>query len=305
MIRRLRLPMALLNAWLVSQSLDHVSSTAAYKLRLWKENRAKLSDIKNDLIAYVNEALEDARKHLRRGFEDPLSSYVDPSIDPAMHYPAILHQITLQGYLGELLGGIATEHWGSHGLNDWLIPAYLFRTHEVEFQHLESINQKLAAGEAYAADSERAQRPGRTGDDVVAFRMNSDNQIVGILTIEAKCVGTHKSQIVSDAHEKLSEGLDIPVSVRELINLLADYDTPDANKWRQALLALRSGVHTARQRYDAVSYASSTHPKQNSRQSWLPTDSEHESYKGKRKLEAFEFHLDDLKSAIGIIFRDE
>jgi hypothetical protein len=119
---------------------------------------------------------------LRRGFEDALSPFEDergdPTVadqeDPAENYPALLHQLTLQGYLGETLACLAVEHWGALGQTDWVVPAFLFRFHDVEFQHLEIINQRLRDGEEHQPDASQEMRPGRTGDDGIAFRIRAD-----------------------------------------------------------------------------------------------------------------------------------
>ena len=170
MIRFRRLTPALLDAWLVNQGLANVH--VSYRLRVWRENRAELAAIRDEMVAYLDEAFDDARRRIRRGFEDDLSPFNDPAHDPAANYPALLHRITLQGYLGETLAVLAVEHWGAHGHVDWIVPAFLFRLHDQEFQHLESINEQLRAGEAYDPDRIAERRPGRTGDDGLAFRLN-------------------------------------------------------------------------------------------------------------------------------------
>jgi hypothetical protein len=158
MIRFRRLTPALLNAWLVNQ---HLASThARYRLRVWRENQAALAAIRNEMVAYLEEAFEDARRRIRRGFEDDLSPFSDPALDPAANYPALLHRVTLQGYLGETLAVLAVEHWGAHGHMDWIVPAFLFRLHDQKFQHLEAINERLRAGEPYDPDQRAQQRPG-------------------------------------------------------------------------------------------------------------------------------------------------
>jgi hypothetical protein len=121
MIRFRRLTPALLNVWLVDQRL--ANARERYRLRLWRENRAGLAAIQDELVAYFDEAFEDARRRIRRGFEDDLSPFNDPTHDPAANYPALLHRTTLLGYLGETLAVLAVEHWGAHGHNDWVVPA--------------------------------------------------------------------------------------------------------------------------------------------------------------------------------------
>lgn len=38
--------------------------------------------------------------------------FSDPAPKPATNYPALLHRVTLQDYLGETLAVLAVEHWG-------------------------------------------------------------------------------------------------------------------------------------------------------------------------------------------------
>src|SRR5207245_1845984 len=123
-----------------------------YRLRLWQEVRGALPALLAELRLYADEALDDARLRLRRGFQDPLSPFADPDADPAANYPAALNRLTLQGYLGETLSGLAVEHWGALGHTDWHVPAFPFRLHDQEFQHLELINQRLRAGQAHEPD---------------------------------------------------------------------------------------------------------------------------------------------------------
>ena len=105
MIRFRRLTVGLLDAWLVDQRL--ANGHPRYRLRVWRENRDALAAIRGELISYIDEAFDDARRRIRRGFEDDLSPFNDKASDPAANYPAILHRVTLQGYFGETLGVIA------------------------------------------------------------------------------------------------------------------------------------------------------------------------------------------------------
>jgi len=159
----------LLDAWLVDQRIS--TAHARYRLRVWRENRASLVAIQPELIAYIDEAFDDARRRIRRGFEDNLSPFNDPATDPAASYPAFLHRVTLQGYLGEILALLAVEHWGAHGHTDWVVPAFLFRLHDVEFQHLEQINERLLHGEDYDPDHMAELRPGEFELDVQDARI--------------------------------------------------------------------------------------------------------------------------------------
>jgi hypothetical protein len=202
MIRFRRLTPALLDAWLVQHALPNPH--ARYRLRVWRESRSELTALRAELIAYFDEAFDDARRRIRAGFADDLSPFNDPARDPAANYPALLHRVTLQGYLGETLAGLAVEHWGAHGHIDWVVPAFLFRLHDQEFQHLESINERLLAGETYDPDNIAEQRPGRTGDDALAFRIDDQGVITDVLTLEAKCLAQNRSEKIKEAHAKLA-----------------------------------------------------------------------------------------------------
>src|SRR5687768_10236818 len=101
MIRVRRLTPALLDAWLVDQRVG--GNHARYRLRLWRDHAAALPALRDEIRAYIDEAFEDARRRLRRGFEDQLLPFDDPQIDPAANYPSALHRVTLQGYFGETL----------------------------------------------------------------------------------------------------------------------------------------------------------------------------------------------------------
>jgi hypothetical protein len=301
MIRFRRLTLALLDAWLVANPIPRAS--AQYRLRLWREDRVALQAILQELIPYLDEAFDDARRRIRRGFDDELSPFVGPANDPAANYPNLLHRVTLQGYLGEILGGMAVEHWGAEGGNDWAVPAFLFRLHDVEFQHLESLNQRLLAGEQYDPDAPTEQRPGRTGDDCLAFRMNDAKQIVDIITIESKCLGQNSNAKISAAHGKLAASSIRPSGVRELVNLLDEYDTPDAKAWQEALLRLWSGDFRAVGRSDGVAYACGCAPAQGDRVTWLNAQTPDALYTVTRNLEAMEFQLGDLTTLIDQLFR--
>lgn len=301
MIRFKRLPLQLLDAWLVDQRV--ASAHARYRLRVWRENRSALSGIRGELIAYIDEGFDDARRRIRRGFEDSLSPFNDPVSDPAANYPAVLHRNTLQGYFGEALAVVATEHWGAHGHTDWIVPAFLFRLHDQEFQHLEAINERLLAGEAYDPDRIAERRPGRTGDDAIAFRINRQNTITDVLTLEAKCLGENSTAKIEEAHKKLTAGTARPSGIRELINLLDEYETPSAQAWHEALLKLWRGGYQAATRHDGVAYACGRAPRQTGRDAWMPADAPHPAYTAARSLEATEFQFEDLATLVDAIYR--
>ncbi|MGO9237904.1 MAG: hypothetical protein ACLP4V_28875 [Methylocella sp.] len=302
MIRFLRLTPALLAGWLVDQGLPNVRGR--YRLRVWRENRVGLAALQAELIAYFDEAFDDARRRIRAGFEDDLSPFNDPAHDPAANYPAPLHHVTLRGYLGETLAVLAVEHWGAHGHNDWMVPAFLFRFHDQEFQHLESINERLRAGQLYDPDAVAALRPGRTGDDALAFRINDDAIITDVMTLEAKCLAQNSPDKIREAHEKLAAGGSLPSGVRELINLLKEYNTPEAKIWQQALLQLWRDGYRSVVRSDGVAYTCGRIPSRpEGRVAWLPTGTPHPAYTANRDLEGMEFQFADLSTIVDVLYR--
>ncbi len=301
MIRFKRLPLHLLDAWLVDQRL--ANGHERYRLRVWREDRTAFAAVQADLIAYLEEAFEDARRRIRRGFEDDLMPFNDAARDPAANYPASLHRVTLQGYLGETLAILAVEHWGAHGYTDWLVPAFLFRLHDLEFQHLETINERLLAGEDYDPDHAAELRPGRTGDDGLAFRMNGDNVITDVLTLEAKCLSRNSNAKIEEAHRKLAAGGSLPSGIRELINLLDDYDTPETQKWKGALLNLWRGGYRVAVRHDGIGYTCGRIPARPGHIAWMPVHSPHPAYTTTRKLEGMEFQFEDLSTVVDSLYR--
>ena len=301
MIRYRRLTPQLLDAWLVNQPVARAHSR--YRLRVWRENRAGLAAIQAELIAYVQEAFKDARRRIQGGFEDNLSPFSDPAVDPAANYPKLLHRVTLLGYLGETLAVLAVEHWGAHGHTDWVVPAFLFRLHDQEFQHLEAINERLLAGEAYDPDREAERRPGRTGDDGLAFRINGEATITDVLTLEAKCLAQNNNAKIEEAHKKLAAGGLRPSGVRELINLLEEYDTPEAQAWQEALLKLWRGGYEVATRHDGIGYTCGRVPAKMGRVAWMPADAPHPAYTARRGLEGMEFQFEDLTTVVDTLYR--
>lgn len=303
MIRIRRVTLQPLQAWLSPQTPN--APQPRYELRVWREVNGNLAAVRDELIAYVQEALDDARLRIRKGFEDPLSPFSDDADDPAANYPAMLNRITLQGYLGETFAGLVVEHFGAFGQNDWHIPAFLFRFHDTEFQHLDLINERLAAGEAHDRDAISERRPGRTGDDALAFRLDGAGKVTHVLALEAKCLVTSNTQTIEEAHAKLSLDAKRPSGIRELISLLSDYDTVEAEAWVERLLEFyRDGFKTAQHR-NGLAYTVGHWPvSPATRLSWLTPDGPHAAYTSSRPLEAMELQLSDLPGLVETLYRE-
>src|SRR3546814_8170687 len=71
-IRFRRLTPVSLNSWLVDQGIPQTHQR--YRLRVWREVHGALGALRVELIAYVQEALDDARRRIRSGFQDDLRS---------------------------------------------------------------------------------------------------------------------------------------------------------------------------------------------------------------------------------------
>ena len=302
MIRSRRVTLQPLNAWLVAQPLTSVNSK--YELRVWREVNANFGALRDELVAYAQEALDDARRRIRKGFEDPLSPFSDRVDDPAVHYPAMLNRITLQGYLGETLAGLAVEHFGALGEKDWHVPAFLFRFHDQEFQHLDLINERFIMGESHDPDAEAEKRPGRTGDDALAFQLDGEGKITHVLALEAKCLAVSNSAIIADAHGKLAAGTLRHSGIRELINLLSDYENTEAQAWVARLLELYRDGFKSVKRSDGLAYTVGNSPvKPKTRLSWLQANAPHASYTVDRQLDAMEFQITELKVLVDTLYR--
>lgn len=300
MIRKKKISLGRLKAWLVEQSLP-ISGNSKYVLRLRHADHASFPAIKKDLQEYIDEAHQDACERLRSSLADDLSPFQETPHDPAENYPGALHVITLKGYLGEVLAGLQVEHLGAHGKTGWCIPAYLFRHHDVELQHLEEINQRLRSGEDYDPDDPANKRPGRTGDDVLAFIMDDKEQILDVLVLEAKCVNPHHATTLAGAHAQVSKTRTPPIDTLRLLEILKNHDTKEAKSWQIALTNYYRTGHKSANRYNGVSYICTNTPKKMA--SWMPHDKPHDAYKATRRLEGIEVHMAEMEAVVKALYR--
>lgn len=246
------------------------------------------------LRTVVSKAHDDARQRLRRlatGSLDPLGEA--SGFDAAEGYPERLHIQTLKGYFGEILAGLAAEHLHSDS-GEWEVPAHLFRFHLVEFQQLAMMAQTGAPA---------ALRPGRTGEDCLAFRRNPDGWIIATLFCEAKCTADHDASMINKAHEQSSLSNLIPVDLLQLIAVLEESTDPAAAQWVEGLRRLLlKGPPEGYERRDQVTYVAGRKPAQKGRTSWIPPNKPHQKYTGGRRLHVFELHLDDVEDLINNVY---
>jgi hypothetical protein len=267
-----------------------------YQHALGQENGANRSTILPGLQILVSSAHEDARKRLRRlanGSLDPLSA--PGPRDPAEGYPERLHIQTLKGYFGEILAGAVAENLSPFG-KDWAVPAYLFRYHLVEFQQLAMMNQTGA---------DATLRPGRTGDDCLAFLRDSNGGIVAVLFCEAKCTADHDDGMIGDAHEKSSLPNLLPVDLLQLIEILEDSAVGDAKEWVMALRSLHlkgPNPPAPYERFDQVTYVCGRKPVRGGRESWISSAKPHDRYKGGRRLHVAEIHISEVEELVKNVY---
>ena len=277
----------ILAVWL--QSTVKENPQKSYRHRVLKEDPNGRDQIIDKLTLYIQKAHEDARNQIRKpilNFLDPLG--VLPSTDRAEGYPELLHLTTLKGYFGEIFAGIIAENFSPFDINDWKVPAYLFRFHLAAFQQLEYIRQ---------TGIEATEIPGRTGDDCVAFQLNSEGEIIRGLYCEAKCNPASSRTVIKKAYAQVSKPA--MVDLLRMIEVLQDNDAPDAKRWINALFQLDFAPSPQYERYDLVSYISRP-PVRNDY--WLPVDEPLIEYTGGRKLEAVEAHLTDIDELIQIVY---
>ncbi len=265
-----------------------------YQHALGQENGAKRSTVLPRLQVLVSSAHEDARNRLRRlanGSLDPLGA---PSPkDPADGYPERLHIQTLKGYFGEIVAGAVAENLCPFG-KEWKVPAYLFRFHLVEFQQLAMMNQTGASAKL---------RPGRTGDDCLAFLRDSNGDIVAVLFCEAKCTSDHDSGLIGDAHEKSSLPNLLPVDLLQVIEVLEDSTDPAAAGWVEALRSLNLKGPTPAapyERFDQVTYVCGQKPVRV--KTWIPSGNPRPMYAGGRRLHVAEIQLSDVEELVKKVY---
>lgn len=279
--------------WLTSSITE--SNKKKYRHQLLKENVNNRPKIRKELKLVIQRAHEDVRRHLRKisgESLDPLRN--TPKRDPAEGYPSSLDIKTLKGYFGEVFAGIIAENFRPFQENDWKVPAFLFRFHTVAFQQLELLNQTGAIAKTI---------PGRTGDDCLAFKRDNDGNIIKSLVCEAKCTASHDSNMISLAHEKISEKNLKPVDLLRLVEILLDYKDQESLSWVNSLRQLNFKEKLDHyERYDLVCYICGRFPVQKNRYSWIPSEKPHEKYRGKRRLEAVEVHLQDVTDLISYIY---
>ena len=242
------------------------------------------TNLPEELITYF----KDAHKQAQQKYIDKINEFnLDPLNQPPI-YTAVLPLKTLQGYLGEVFGGLIAITQRPFNLN-WEIPVHLFSFHDTVFDWLDMYLQNTETS---------AEIPGRTGDDNLAFVRNENNEITAVLFIEAKCTLTHNPSLINDAHSSLSKGNIFPVSRDKIKQLLIEKGDSESLNFVDAINNI---VKTQKNRFDMVSYLYSKKPER--KHSWISQSEINRFYKGNRNLVAAELCITDLLKSIDKIYR--
>ncbi|URN93103.1 MAG: hypothetical protein NAG76_14790 [Candidatus Pristimantibacillus lignocellulolyticus] len=276
--------------WL-REDRSHTVDPNYYHLML-KEEPSDRALIIKQLKKLYYEAHEDYRRHFRslmRYSLDPLNPSDEK--DPAYGYPELLDMTTLKGYFGEVFGAIIAENFAPFNEKTWKVPAFFFRNHHQAFDALEKYKR---TGKIKKATM------GRTGDDCLAFVMDTKGSIKKVLFCEAKCSAAHKKTLVDDAYEKISDSMPIPVETLRIIDILEDYDDEESAKWVIALRQLYLEDKPSCERFDLISYICGQHPIKT--KTWISNNKISPLYTGGRKLKVVESHLFDIDTFICEIY---
>jgi hypothetical protein len=148
-------------------------------------------------------------------------------------------------------------------------------------------------------DDDAELRPGRTGDDCLAFRRDANGDVIAALFCEAKCTKGHRTKLIDEAHEKSSQPNLLPVDLLQLIEVLSDAKGKAAARWVKALRKLyyrRKKSGDGYERLDQVTYVCGKRPK--TKKTWIRTNKPHKKYTGGRRLHVAEIHVGDVEDLI-------
>jgi hypothetical protein len=225
---------------------------------------------------------------------DPLGE--EEVVDPAKGYPEKFHIQTLKGYFGEVMAGLAAENLRPFGHDDWEVPVHLFRYHIVEFQQLDLMDQ---------TGDDAKLRPGRTGDDCLAFRRNQSGDVIAVLFCEAKCTKDHDAGLIADAHKKSSLANLRPVDLPQVIEVLRDSKDAKAQGWIDALRKLYlKGSHPGAgcERVDQITYVCGRQPVLKGKTTWISTAKPHTKYTAGRRLHVAELQLNAIEELVKSVY---
>lgn len=286
--------MQALKNWLQEESPQPTS--ALYRYRRFSTKSAD-DALRAELQTLAREAHRDALERLEsllRPSMEPFPGAAGWETDRSTGYPYELHEITLQGYFGELLAAGIVQVAAPFEENGWEVPAFRWRVNVFDlFRALERFRM------------ERAEVPaifGAHGDDCTAFRLSEeDGEIDAYLICECKCTLTHRAELIAKAHEQLTSAptaMDIP----QLLEVIRDAPAAVRDRWSAPLWRMYLRPDAVPRRHYFL-YVHGKRPVQ--KESWLSADEPHEKYKATVPLEAVELHIDDLAGLIADVYSEE
>ena len=286
--------------WLVNSLTP--SEDGYYHHRKLEEQLESRLDAIEELKAIVYRAHEDARNCIRNtiGIENSLDPWGEKATPGTEHfsiesYPKKLPINTLKGYFGEIFAGLIAENFSPFE-QEWEVPVFLFRYHELAFDCLDQMRQGITPSEHIV---------GRHGDDCLAFQRNDNGKIIRSLSCEAKCTLGHEKGMINDAHIKASSQVLVPTSFNQIIKVMSAYSDEDSSAaaWVDALrqLYLVNSDTADYERCDLVSYICGLPPVRTTTEI-IPTLAPHKNYTGGRRLEAVETHLHDVEGLVGQVY---
>jgi hypothetical protein len=283
-----------LEAWLAE--VTHVDQTAKYWHRVLKESHAVRPLVLDDIKAYFKWAHRDSVLWIRSLVGAPLDPLGETAVpDPILKYPCNLMLVGLQGCFGEIFAGLLAEHYPFFGVDGWEVPAFLDRFHNTAFEELE-------ARDPYDEVAKNAF--GRTGDDCLAFLRKEGGKIQCVLYCESKCCLTHDSELVNEAHQKLTKGR--PVNILQVIDVLQRRGDAESLAWVDALRRARYNIKTNNKetsQCNMVSYICGRQPVQ--KETWMDPEKPHAGYKATHGLAAIEVHLHEVESLIRAVYHEK
>lgn len=248
------------------------------------DNRQAGLDALRDLVEIAH---RDALNRLEEAVAPSLAPTAGGAVPlPGSNYPSGLHTTTLQGYMGEVMAGLIAENFGPLE-TEWEVPAFTFRAHDAAFHHLEK--RRLTGIDAHPV-------PGKGGNDCLAFQRDGD-QILAFLVCEAKCTQDHRSELINEGHQQLSENeAHIPVDLMQLIEVLrANGET----QWVKALSALLIvSADAAPKHCDLFVYVCGRGRQDGG--PWIAAKNAH--YRATRELEAAELRLESFAEVLGAAY---
>jgi hypothetical protein len=269
------------------------SSAPAYTHLQLIEDASKREAAKPIIERYLREAHDDALRFFSGSYVRTLDPRArDITSRAASSYPALVEDLTLAAFFGEVMAGLISELYEPHNLR-WAIPVFCFRTHSNLFLELiRAAEDNRAVGRVF----------GRTGDDCLAFALNAErSSLSAVLLCEAKCSYTHRQRSIQDGHRNLSQRSILQLEFGQVIQILRDRSNPGDRDWVEAIETLRdTPSSTPSPKYDLLAYIFGT-PSSAGTPRISPT-TKHRAHTSATQLVAVESHLADIAPFIRTVY---